>query len=61
MLGWWNELPWQLRAGVAVLLLLASTVLLLIGYVWIWGWVVGAILLPFSFPNDAQRRGYHDF
>ena len=24
-------------------------------------WAVGAVLLPFSFPNDAERRGYQDF
>lgn len=59
---WWGGLPWWLRLGVALLFLLASTVLWF-GFdrFWPWGWVVGVVLLLFSFPNDAERRGYHDF
>jgi len=41
--------------------LLASTVLWFAGRFWPWGWAVGVILLLFSFPNEAQKRGYHDF
>ena len=31
------------------------------GRFWPWGWIMGVVLLIFSFPNDAQKRGYHDF
>jgi hypothetical protein len=61
MIGWWTGLPWWLRAGVALLFLLASTVLLLLGRFWPWGWAVGAVLLLLSFPSGPERKGYHDF
>ncbi len=61
MFAWWSELPAVLRFGVAVLFLLASTGLWFAGYFWPYGWVVGTVLLIFSFPNKAQERGYHDF
>jgi hypothetical protein len=58
---WWAGLnPW-IRFGVAVVLLLISTVLWLAGQIWIWGWVAGGVLLLFCFPSDAERKGYHDF
>jgi hypothetical protein len=44
-----------------LLLLLISTGLWLADTFWPWGWLMGAILLMFSFPNDAERKGYHDF
>lgn len=61
MLDWWTGLPWKLRLGVACFFLLISTVLFFAGTFWPWGWAVGAVLLIFSFPNDAEKRGYHDF
>jgi hypothetical protein len=61
MFGLWFGLPWWLRAGVAGLFLLASTVLWFAGWFWPWGWAIGVVLLVFSFPNDAEKRGYHDF
>lgn len=58
---WWAGLrPW-VRFSVAGVLLLLSTAFLLFGRVWIWGWVVGTVLLAFSFPSQAEKRGYHDF
>jgi hypothetical protein len=61
MFGWWGTLsPW-IRFGVAGLFLLASTLVWLGGYFWPWGWAVGGVLLIFSFPNDAEKKGYHDF
>jgi hypothetical protein len=61
MFEWWGGLsPW-LRFGVAGFFLLVSTVLWFAGYFWPWGWAVGAVLLLFSFPSDAERKGYHDF
>ena len=41
--------------------LLVSTLLFFVDYFWPWGWAVGGVLLLFSFPNDAEKRGYHDF
>jgi hypothetical protein len=61
MISWWTGLPWKLRMGVALALLLLSTILFFAGYLWIWGWLIGVVLLMFSFPNDAEKRGYHDF
>jgi hypothetical protein len=58
---WWAGLPWWLRLGVAVGCLLVSTVLLLFGRFWPWGWAVGLVLLLLGFPNKSERRGYHDF
>jgi hypothetical protein len=52
--------PW-VRFGVAGSFLLAAGVLLLFGIFWIWGWVVGGVLLVFAFPSKAERHGYHDF
>ncbi len=57
---WWGGLsPW-VRFGIAGALLLSSTVLWFMGRFWPWGWAAGAILLLFSFPDDAEKRGYHD-
>jgi hypothetical protein len=47
--------------GLALVLLLISTILWFCGYFWPWGWVVGGVLLLLSFPSDAQKKGYHDF
>jgi hypothetical protein len=61
IIEWWAGLsPW-IRFGVAGLFLLASTVILLFGRFWPYGWAVGGVLLLFSFPSKAERRGYHDF
>ena len=61
MFSYWAGLPWKLRMGVALAFLLVSTVLFVMDYFWPWGWAVGAVLLIFSFPNDAEKKGYHDF
>ena len=58
---WWGGLPWGLRAGVALLFLLASTILWFMGTFWPWGWVVGVVLLLFSFPSNSEKKGYQDF
>ena len=61
LFGWWGGLrPW-VRLGVSCLFLLISTALWLVGVFWPWGWGIGAVLLAFSFPSQAERRGYHDF
>jgi len=58
---WWAGLsPW-IRVSVAAVFLLLSTVLWFAGYFWPWGWGVGVILLCFSFPSRAEKKGYHDF
>ncbi len=58
---WWAGLsPW-IRFGVALLFLALSTILWFLGYFFPWGWGVGIILLLFSFPSRAEKKGYHDF
>ncbi len=58
---WWGGLsPW-IRFGVALLFLALSTILWFLGYFFPWGWGVGIILLLFSFPTRAEKKGYHDF
>jgi hypothetical protein len=57
----WAGLSIWLKIGISLTLLLISTVAWFGGHFWPWGWVTGGILLMFSFPNDAQKRGYHDF
>jgi hypothetical protein len=58
---WWAGLNTWFKVSVALVLILVSTVLWLADRFWPWGWVTGVILLLFSFPNEAQKRGYHDF
>lgn len=61
MFSWYLGLAWQIRLCVALAFLLLSTILYFVGYIWPWGWGIGVALLLFAFPNDAERRGYHDF
>jgi hypothetical protein len=61
MIGWWTGLSWWLRAGVALLFLLASTILWILGWFWPWGWAIGGVLLLLSFPSKPENKGYHDF
>ena len=60
LIEWWAGLPWWLRFGVAGLFLLVSTALWFAGRFWPWGWVLGVVLLLFSFPSSNERKGYHD-
>jgi hypothetical protein len=61
VIEWWAGLsPW-IRFGVAGGFILLSTVILLFGRIWIWGWVIGVVLLLCSFPSKPERKGYHDF
>jgi hypothetical protein len=62
LIEWWADLsPW-LRFGAAGAILLLATVLLLVtGRIYVWLWALGIVLLIFSFPNSARRKGYHDF
>ncbi|HEX8912317.1 MAG TPA: hypothetical protein VF796_08145 [Humisphaera sp.] len=56
--GWWSEQSPLLRYGVAIALILVSTVLLLAGVLWHWGWIAGVILLCFAGPSKAEKNGY---
>jgi hypothetical protein len=56
--NWWAEQsPW-LRYGVALILIAISTIILLAGRIWIWGWVAGVILLLFAGPSSSEKKGY---
>jgi hypothetical protein len=59
LIDWWAGLsPWW-RYGVSIALILLSTVMWFLGKLWIWGWLVGVILLLFSGSSDSEKRGYH--
>jgi hypothetical protein len=61
LIDWWAGLRPALRFGIAIAFLLLSTGLWLAGRFWPWGWALGVGLLLFSFPSEAEKRGYHDF
>jgi hypothetical protein len=56
--GWWGTLSPLWRYGIAIILLAISTVLFFLGRLWIWGWVIGAVLLMFAGPSESERKGY---
>jgi hypothetical protein len=58
---WWGGLPWQLRIGVALLILVLSAIHWWIFQTfWPWGWAAGIVMLLFSFPSSSEWKGYHD-
>jgi hypothetical protein len=59
---WAGFSPW-IRFGTAALILLAGVGFWLVGNAKsaITTWCTGGVLLIFSFPSDAEKRGYHDF
>ena len=59
LFDFWAELsPWT-RNGIAILLLLVSTVLYFAFHrFWPWGWGVGAVLLLFGGRSDPEKKGY---
>ena len=56
---WWAGQSAWLRFGVAFLLIAVSTILYFAGRIWIWGWVVGGIMLLFAGPSSSEKKGYH--
>lgn len=59
MLDWWCDLPWWLRYGFALLMLLISTILFFCGIFWPWGWAMGLILLLLSGRSQSEKDGYN--
>jgi hypothetical protein len=62
----WRALPWWVRVGAALGILLLSTILFATGYYGTWrisaiGWGIGLMLLFFAFPSGPEKKGYHDF
>jgi len=56
---WWYGLPLWLRLGIALLLILISTLLWFCAdRFWPWGWAMGVILLLFSGPSSSEKKGY---
>ena len=55
---WWANLDPKIRITIPVILLIISTVLFFIGILWIWGWVVGVILILFGGRSKAEKSGY---
>lgn len=55
---WWAGLSPFVRYGLAIILLLISTAMLIGGTLWPWGWVAGAIMLLFGGPSDSEKKGY---
>ena len=60
VIGWWAGLSCWPRYGAAGLFLLVPIVILLLnGRLWVWGWVVGLVLLIFGGPSDSEKKGYN--
>ena len=55
---WWAGLPWQIRIVMPLVLIAISTVLLIAGIIWPWGWAVGFVLLMFSGRSKSEKNGY---
>jgi hypothetical protein len=58
MIGWWTEAPVWVRVGIASIFLAISTIFLIAGEFWPWGWAVGVVLLIFSGKSDSEKKGY---
>lgn len=58
MLEWWSGLRPAARYGIAISLLTISTALFLCGWLWIWGWAVGGVLLCVAGPSRSEKNGY---
>jgi len=59
-LEWWGGQSPLLRYGVGLLFLGISTALYFFAdRVWIWGWIIGAVMIMFGGPSDSEKRGYH--
>ena len=54
LIEWWAGLSTKAQYGIAICLILVSTILLLAGRLWIWGWAVGLVLFFFS---GSSNRG----
>ena len=55
---WWSDLDWRIRFVPPLILIAISTILIICGILWPWGWVVGVVLLLFSGPSDSEKKGY---
>lgn len=58
---WWYDLPWWARYGIALLMILISTAMLFIGRLFIWGWVVGLIMVAMGGRSQAEKNGYRRY
>jgi hypothetical protein len=59
MFSFWYELPQVLRIAVGLVFIAISTALLLADRIWIWGWVVGAIMILAS--GAGKNKGGYNF
>jgi len=58
LIEWWAELNWKIRITIPVILIIISTILLLLGKIWIWGWIFGVTLLLAGGPSNSEKKGY---
>ena len=60
MFGWYMELHWLYRLGLALLILAVGAArYFLEGIFWPWAWGVGGIMLCLSLPNRSDRSKYN--
>jgi len=57
-LDWWVGLNWKIRIAIPICLLILSTILLFAGVLWIWGWLIGTILLLLGGRSKSEKNGY---
>lgn len=55
---WWVGLNWKIRIAIPVCLLIISTILIFLGILWIWGWLLGGFLLLVGGQSKSEKNGY---
>ncbi len=60
MIGWYMELHWAFRLGLALLILgVGAARYFLEGVFWVWPWAIGGLMLCLSLPNRDDRSKYN--
>jgi len=59
VIDWWAGLDWKFRILIPICLLFLSTIILLFFRIlWIWGWLLGLILLMLGGRSKSEKKGY---
>lgn len=61
MFDWYFGFPPLMRFLIALVPLAISTLMLLSGRFWPWGWVVGVVMLLGAFPTRGEKSKWGEF